>query len=38
VVDTGSGGSLTPTRRDGEGPYYPVVTVADFDNDLASIE
>jgi len=38
VFDTGSGGSLVPTRRDGEGPYYPVVDVAEFDNDLASVE
>lgn len=35
VVNTGSGtGSATLTPAQGEGPYYPVVTVADFDNDL----
>ena len=34
VIDTGSGGSLTPTPPQGEGPYYPVVDVADYDNDL----
>jgi protocatechuate 3,4-dioxygenase beta subunit len=35
VIDTGSPGSLPPTPAQGEGPYYPVVSVADFDNDLA---
>ena len=36
VVDTGIGsGSRTLTPSQGEGPYYPVNTVADFDNDLA---
>lgn len=35
VVNTGSPGSLTATPAQGEGPYYPVVAVADFDNDLA---
>ena len=39
VVDTGIGaGSLPLTPSQAEGPYYPVVTVADFDNDLASVE
>ena len=36
VVNTGSPGSLTATPAQGEGPYYPVVSVADFDNDLAA--
>jgi protocatechuate 3,4-dioxygenase beta subunit len=35
VIDTGSPGSLTATPAQGEGPYYPVVSVADYDNDLA---
>ena len=35
VVDTGSGaGSLPLTPSQMEGPYYPVVPVAEFDNDL----
>ena len=35
VVNTSnSNGTLTLTPSQGEGPYYPVVTVADFDNDL----
>lgn len=39
VVDTGIGaGTLPLTPSQAEGPYYPVVTVADFDNDLASVE
>lgn len=39
VIDTGIGsGTLSPTRSDQEGPYYPVVTVAAFDNDLTSLE
>ena len=37
VLDTGSGGTLTATPAQGEGPYYPVVVVADFDNDLATV-
>jgi protocatechuate 3,4-dioxygenase beta subunit len=36
VLDTGAG-SLTPTPRQTEGPYYPVVTVTDFDNDLTIV-
>ncbi|HSN75308.1 MAG TPA: hypothetical protein VL334_09535 [Anaerolineae bacterium] len=36
VIDTGSPGSLTATPAQGEGPYYPVVSMADFDNDLAA--
>ena len=38
VVDTGTGGSLAPTPSQTEGPYYPVVDVAAFDNDLASVQ
>ncbi|NOH11679.1 MAG: hypothetical protein HND51_08550 [Chloroflexi bacterium] len=39
VVDTGIGsGSLDLTPRQGEGPYYPVVMVEDYDNDLASTD
>ena len=35
VIDTGTGaGSLTTTPRQAEGPYYPIVTVAEYDNDL----
>jgi protocatechuate 3,4-dioxygenase beta subunit len=37
VVNTGSSGSLTATPAQGEGPYYPVVAVADYDNDLAVV-
>ena len=38
VVDTGIGsGTETLTPAQGEGPYYPVVTVADFDNDLVAL-
>jgi len=37
VLDAGSGGTLTATPAQGEGPYYPVVVVADFDNDLATV-
>ena len=38
VIDTGSGaGSLTRTPAQTEGPYYPRVNVADFDNDLAVV-
>lgn len=37
VVDTGSGGSLTATPAQAEGPYYPVVPVEQFDNDLAAV-
>jgi protocatechuate 3,4-dioxygenase beta subunit len=39
VVDTGIGsGALRLTDSQGEGPYYPVVDVSNYDNDLASIE
>ena len=37
VIDTGSPGSLTATPAQGEGPYYPIVSVADYDNDLAAV-
>ena len=39
VVDTGIGaGTLPLTPSQGEGPYYPVVALADYDNDLATLE
>ena len=37
VIDTGSPGSLTATPLQTDGPYYPVVSVAEFDNDLAAV-
>jgi len=37
VVNTGSPGSLTATPAQGEGPYYPMVSVAGHDNDLAVV-
>ena len=37
VIATGAG-SLTPTPPQGEGPYYPVVTVAEYDNDLTVVQ
>ncbi len=37
VVNTGSAGSLAATPAQGEGPYYPVVSVANFDSDLAAV-
>jgi protocatechuate 3,4-dioxygenase beta subunit len=37
VVNTGSPGSLTATPAQGEGPYYPVVSVAGYDNDLVVV-
>jgi len=37
IVNTGSAGSLAPTPAQAEGPYYPVVSVANFDNDLAAV-
>jgi protocatechuate 3,4-dioxygenase beta subunit len=38
VIDTGQGaGSLPLTPRQMEGPYYPVVAVAEFDNDLTIV-
>jgi protocatechuate 3,4-dioxygenase beta subunit len=38
VVNAGTGGDLTLTPTQQEGPYYPVVDVAAFDSDLASVE
>ena len=38
VVEAGSKGGMTPTPSQTEGPYYPVVDVATFDNDLASVQ
>ena len=38
VVDADTGGSLVLTPQQMEGPYYPVVDVSGFDNDLANIE
>jgi len=37
VVDAGTGGNMTLTPSQVEGPYYPVVDVSQFDNDLASV-
>lgn len=38
VIDTGSGsGDLPITPSQAQGPYYPVVSLAGFDNDLAVI-
>jgi len=37
VINTGSPGSLTATPAQGEGPYYPVVSVVGYDNDLAVV-
>lgn len=37
VIDTGSGGTQTATPSQAEGPYYPVVAVEQFDNDLAAV-
>jgi len=37
VLDAGTGGSMTLTPSQVEGPYYPVVDVSQFDNDLASV-
>lgn len=38
VVDTGAGGSLSLTPSQTEGPYYPVVDIAAFDNDLVNVQ
>lgn len=38
IVDLGSGGELTPTPPQAEGPYYPVAEVTNFDPDLAISE
>ncbi len=37
IVNTGVAGALTPTPAQAEGPFYPVVSVAGFDNDLATV-
>lgn len=38
VSVSGRSGELSLTPSQGEGPYYPVVAVADFDNDLTILE
>lgn len=38
VRTAGSSGRFEPTRSQAEGPYYPVVDVALYDNDLALVE
>lgn len=38
VIDAGTGGDLVLTPQQMEGPYYPVVDVSQFDNDLANVE
>lgn len=38
VINTGLGGNLSPTPSQQEGPYYPVVDVSAFDNDLAILQ
>lgn len=39
VIDSGSGtGTLPLTPSQGEGPYYPLAVVADYDNDLVATE
>ena len=38
VLDTGSAGSPGTTPSQTEGPFYPVVDVESFDNDLASVQ
>jgi len=38
VVDTGTGGSLALTPSQMEGPYYPVVDISMFNNDLANVQ
>lgn len=37
-IVVGIGGSLTLTPSQGEGPFYPVVDLAQFDNDLVSAQ
>jgi protocatechuate 3,4-dioxygenase beta subunit len=34
IIDLGGGGALTATPAQAEGPYYPVVDVSAYDNDL----
>lgn len=38
VAATGRSGSLKLTPSQAEGPYYPVVSVVDFDNDLTVLD
>jgi protocatechuate 3,4-dioxygenase beta subunit len=38
VVNAGSSGEMTLTPSQMEGPYYPVVDVSAFDNDLVSVQ
>jgi len=35
--ESGNDGSLRPTTRQAEGPFYPVVNVSEFDNDLTVV-
>ncbi len=37
IISLGETGTLTLTPEQTEGPYYPVATVADFDNDLTVV-
>ena len=37
IISLGEAGTLILTPEQTEGPYYPVVTVADFDNDLTVV-
>lgn len=37
VIDLGERGTLSPTDRQSEGPYYPVENVSAYDNDLANV-
>jgi len=38
VINADSGGNMTLTPSQMEGPYYPVVDVSAFDNDLTSVQ
>ena len=38
VVEVGTGGDMTLTPSQMEGPYYPVVDVPSFDNDLVNVQ
>lgn len=38
VIDTGNGGSLEATPSQTEGPYYPVVDVSRYNNDLLIVD
>lgn len=37
IVDAGNPGALTATPAQAEGPYYPLASVAGYDNDLAAV-